>query len=104
MLLENVPGLRRSERRQTKKAVVLLVETGGETLWQEATSVDISQYGTRIESKGSLQPGQILELVQPESPRTPLRCMVVWSADVGSDGKAEAGLEFLQPSSQAFDS
>lgn len=104
MLLENARGIRRAERRQTKKAVVLLVEADGETICQEATSVDISEYGTRIESKGLLQPGQVLQLVQPEGPATPLRCMVVWSAEVGSDGKGEAGLEFLQPTLKVFES
>jgi PilZ domain len=88
---------RRSERRPLRKAVVLLVEGDEETTSRDATTVDVSQHGARIESCAELRPGQVLHLIRPENPTDTVRCLVVWTADVSADANAEAGLEFLQP-------
>jgi PilZ domain len=79
-----------------RKAVILLVESGEETTSHEATTADISLHGVRVHAHAELTPGQVIHLVQPEDPTDTLRCLVVWTADVSSDGEGEAGLEFLQ--------
>ncbi|MCL5671361.1 MAG: PilZ domain-containing protein [Acidobacteria bacterium] len=75
---------------------MLLVESGEETTPHDALTVNVSDYGIRVEAHAPLTPGQVLYLVLPGDPTGPLRCLVVWSADVTSDGKSEAGLEFLR--------
>ena len=75
---------------------MLLVESGEETRPHDALTVNISDCGVKVEAHAPLTPGQVLHLVLPEDPTGPLHCLVIWSADVSSDGKSEAGLEFLR--------
>lgn len=86
---------RRSERRVVRKAIVLVVETDGPETLHEGTTLDISDFGARVESEATLKPGQTLTLLQPEDPAAAFRCLVVWSGNVGSDGQGQMGLEFL---------
>lgn len=88
-----MPGIRRSPRVPARRAVLLLVEAeqcGARTL-------DVSQHGVRLESQTLLKPGQVLELLPTETSGGPIRCVVVWAGDVGSDREGEAGLNFLTP-------
>jgi hypothetical protein len=87
---------RRSERKPLRKAVVLVVEMGEEPVNFDASTIDICEYGTRIQTTADLKAGQVLHLVRPENPDEPVRCLVVWTADVTSDKRGEAGLEFLK--------
>jgi len=59
--------------------------------------VDISSDGAKVEARTPLKPGQTLNLVHPEDPSSTLRCFVVWTGDVATDGDGRAGLEFLDP-------
>jgi PilZ domain len=86
---------RRSERRPVRKAIVLMVESDDPEICHEGTTVDMSEHGARIEAEAALTPGQTLNLIQPDDPSHALRCMVVWSGDVSSDGQDQFGLEFL---------
>jgi hypothetical protein len=86
---------RRSERKPIRKAVVLVVESDGPDTLYEGTTVDLSEFGARVETESPLAPGQTITLLQPEDPPTAYRCMVVWSGDVASDGQGQVGLEFL---------
>jgi hypothetical protein len=88
-----MPGIRRSARVPARKAVLLIVESeqcGARTL-------DVSQHGVRVECQTLLKPGQVLELLPSENSGGPIRCVVVWAGDVGSDREGEAGLNFLTP-------
>lgn len=76
---------------------MLLVESGEETTSHDGTTLDLSPHGARVHAHARLTPGQVLQLIQPDNPADTLRCLVVWTADVSSDGTGEAGLEFLQP-------
>jgi len=95
---------RRSERKPIQKAVVLLVESEDRQFEQEVTTVDMSDHGMRVQGKFGLTPGQVLHLMQSEDPADVLRCVVVWASDIASDGKGEAGLEFLQTFTATLDS
>lgn len=86
---------RRSERKQVRKAIVLMVESDDPEIRHEGTTVDMSEHGARVEAEAALTPGQTLNLIQPDDPAHALRCMVVWSGDVSSDGHDQFGLEFL---------
>ena len=83
---------------------MLLVESEDGQFGQQATTVDMSDHGMRVQGKFGLTPGQVLHLMQSEDPADALRCVVVWASDIASDGKGEAGLEFLEKFSTTLDS
>lgn len=87
---------RRSERKRIRKTVVLVVEMGEETATFDAATMDVSKHGVRVQANGKLKPGQVLHLMQPDNPDELVSCLVVWTSDVSSDKKGEAGLEFLR--------
>jgi PilZ domain-containing protein len=89
--------LRRSGRRHVRKAVILLIEAEGDKRAHGAQTVDLSECGLRVRADISLNPGQVLELVPPEGSDYAVRCLVVWTGEVGSDKEGEAGLDFLGP-------
>jgi PilZ domain len=95
---------RRSERKPLRKAVVLVVEMGEESTSYDARTLDVSEEGARIQVNAELKPGQVLHLVRPENPDETVTCLVVWTADVSSDKKGEAGLEFLKSNSAPLES
>jgi PilZ domain len=84
-------------RKPVRKAIVLMVESDGPEVRHEGTTVDMSEHGARVEAEAALAPGQTLSLIQADDPVHVLRCLVVWSGDVSSDGHGQAGLEFLDP-------
>ncbi len=88
---------RRTERKPATKAILLVVESEESGVHHDGTMADISSDGARVEARTPLKPGQTLSLVQPDDPSRALRCLVVWSGDVGTDGDGQAGLEFLDP-------
>jgi PilZ domain len=92
---------RRSERKPVRRAIVLMVESEDRETFHKGTTIDMSEFGARVESETGLTPGQTLTLFQPDDPAGPLRCTVVWSGDVSSDGRDQMGLEFLGPHSTA---
>jgi PilZ domain len=72
----------------------------------DAMLLDLSPFGARIHSSGSMQPGQIVMLIESTGERRCLRCEVRW---VGKEGRLHrnAGLQFLEvaeDSPQAADS
>ncbi|PYV11576.1 MAG: hypothetical protein DMG23_03930 [Acidobacteria bacterium] len=95
---ESFPVSRRSERVPTQIAIILIVETEGERLENETSTVDFSQHGVRIQvSSSGLTPGQIVEVIPTQDPSYSVRSRVVWVGPTGSDQKDQAGLEFLSP-------
>lgn len=94
---------RRSERKPARKVILLVVESEESEVHHEGTTVDISSDGARVEACAPLTPGQTLSLIQPDDPSRPLRCLVVWAGDVGTDGDGQAGLEFLDPPATNFE-
>ena len=92
---------RRSERKPVRRAIVLMVESEDRETLHKGTTIDMSEFGARVEAGTGLAPGQTLTLFQPDDPAGALRCMVVWSGDVSSDGHDQMGLEFLGSPSAA---
>jgi PilZ domain len=88
---------RRSERKPARKAIVLIVDEDSREARHAGITVDISEHGARVEAEAALTPGQTLNLIQPDDPARFLRCMVVWTGSVSSDGHDQLGLEFLDP-------
>ena len=72
-----------------------MVESESPQVPHEGTTVDLSEHGARIVAEAPLTPGQTLSLIQPDDPERALKCMVVWTGDVSSDGHDQTGLEFL---------
>lgn len=94
---DSFPITRRSERRPVRIAVLLLLESGGEQVEQEASTVDLSQHGLRVQAKLVLTPGQLVQIIPNEGPEYALLSRVVWVGPTSSDRGGEAGLEFLNP-------
>ncbi len=94
---------RRSERKPIRKAVVLLIEADEPENQSEGKTAGMSVQGASVESEAALTPGQILSLIQPDDPTHALRCTVVWSGDVSTDGNEQIGLEFIESPSSALE-
>lgn len=86
---------RRSERKRVQISVTLLIE--GDEAEDRATSVDLSQYGLRLESDSTLAPGQAVGILLPTNPDCFIKARVVWVSKVDSAHVSQAGLEFLNP-------
>lgn len=93
----NYPVRRRSERKPVRKAIVLIVESDYPEVRHEGMTIDMSEHGARVKVEAVLTAGQTVSLIQPDDPTHALRCFVVWSGEVSSDGQEQAGLEFLGP-------
>jgi hypothetical protein len=88
---------RRSERRQLRLALVLLMDNEEGEVRNEGYTIDISQHGCRIEGAATLCQGQLVRLLPWESPDGAVAGRVVWVGDPASNLAGEAGIEFLQP-------
>lgn len=97
MALEPQTDKRRSARRQVRLAVILLVDSEGKSIESEASTVDLSEYGVRVEAGIQLTQGQIVEVITNEGPEFAVRGRVIWTGAVGSEQEGQAGLEFLRP-------
>lgn len=89
------PVPRRSERHPFKMAVILVIE--GEEVDQSAFTVDLSQYGLRLQTAASLAPGQPVGLLPDDRSGGVIGARVVWVGKVETDQAGQAGLEFLRP-------
>ena len=87
---------RRCDRKTTKMAVIMFVETEQKQEECEAVALDVSTLGARIEAGISLTPGQVVEVV-PGDGADPVAGRVVWVGKPASEVEGQAGLEFLDP-------
>ncbi len=94
---DSFPITRRSERKPVRIAVLLLVDSESEQVEQEASTLDLSQHGLRVQSKVMLCPGQLVQIIPNEGPEYAVLSRVVWVGPASSDQGGEAGLEFLNP-------
>lgn len=92
---------RSSERKPIRKAVLLIIESDEPEEQFEGIPGDMPDDAPGVESGSALTAGQILNLVQPDDPSHALRCTVVWSGDISTDGNDQLGLEFLDSLSSA---
>jgi len=89
------PFPRRSERHPFKMAVILVIE--GEEVDQLSLTVDLSQYGLRLQTAASVAPGQQVGLLPDDRSGGVIGARVVWVGKVETDQAGQAGLEFLSP-------
>ena len=83
---------RRSERMLVEHRVALVTTPGAMPKNHEAIMIDVSDHGTRIQTRVGLKPGQPVELVTDQTGPTPahiMRSEVVWM----SKPRGEAGLQ-----------
>jgi len=76
-------------------AVILVIER--EETDQSSLTVDISEYGLRLQTTASLAPGQPVGVVLGDRPEGVIDARVVWVGKLETDQAGEAGLEFLRP-------
>lgn len=87
---------RRCDRKTTKMAVIMFVETEQKREECEAVALDVSALGARVEAGISLTPGQVVEVI-PGDGADPVAGRVVWVGKPASEVEGQAGLEFLDP-------
>jgi hypothetical protein len=87
------PGKRRSERKQIRIAVNLVIE--GDEAEHVATSIDLSRHGVRLQCDASLVPGQLVGLLLDTDPECFVNARVVWVGKADSAQAGQAGFEFL---------
>ncbi len=84
----------RSERQPIRMAVALLSDSEEGETQGEASTVDLSRHGCRVEGDARLSHGQLIHVM-------PSNCAmmgrVVWVGQEAPDLAGEAGIEFLQP-------
>lgn len=88
---------RRSERQPIRMAVVLLSDSEEGGTRSEASTVDLSRHGCRVEGDARLRHGQLIHVIPSDSPGSAMMGRVVWVGEPASDLAGEAGIEFLQP-------
>jgi hypothetical protein len=76
-------------------AVILVIE--GEEVDQSSLTVDLSQYGLRLQTAASLAPGQQVGLLPDDRSGSVIGARVVWVGKVETDQAGQAGLEFMRP-------
>jgi hypothetical protein len=87
---------RRSPRRVAKMAIVVFAENEKEWEGCDASTLDVSAQGARIQASISLTPGQLVEVV-PADGSEPVAGRVVWVGKPASELEGQAGLEFFEP-------
>ena len=86
---------RRSKRKPVKMAVVLFIER--EDVDQSSLTLDLSEYGLRLQTAASLAPGQPVGVLLGDRSEGVIDARVVWVGKVETDQPGQAGLEFLRP-------
>jgi hypothetical protein len=91
-----MPILDRDTRREKRVLFTMHapVTTDSGERFEESSTTDISALGVRLQLRGQIVPGQIVDVYL--NPR-PERCRVVWTWPVGTDHELIAGLEFIRP-------
>ena len=93
----NRKDARRSNRALSELQMMLILHREGKEIGFTVWAIDISRSGVRIKLKGSLVPGQTVQLLPAEDSRNAYPCRVVWSNSPRAPRLSEAGLEFKTP-------
>ena len=75
--------------------VILVIE--GEEVDQPSLTMDLSQYGLRLQTAAALAPGQHVGLLPNDRSEGLIGAQVVWVGKVETDQAGQAGLEFVSP-------
>ncbi len=89
---------RRSPRARTNVQVTLIVQShDGRKIGQTVSTLDMSPFGVRVRSNGTLMPGHTVELIPTEGSWNSFPCRVVWTSPPGPELFSESGLEYKTP-------
>ncbi len=88
---------RRANRSPSEFQLIVIMRKDGKEIGHTGWTVDISQAGARIKFKGSLVPGQTVQILPDDDSRSAYPCRVVWSTPAQPERLSEAGLEFKTP-------
>jgi hypothetical protein len=89
------PAKRRSKRITTRIAVTLVLE--GNEAQQLSSAIELSQYGLRLQTDLTLEPGQRVGLLLGNARDYVIGARVVWLGKMDSAQSGHVGLEFLHP-------
>ena len=97
-----VPGAheerRRSPRAPTNVQVTLVVQShDARKIAQIVWTTDMSPFGVRVRSNGTLVPGHTIELIPTEGSWNSFPCRVVWTSPPGPELFSESDLEYKTP-------
>jgi hypothetical protein len=85
---------RRDKRVTFTTRTALGTVSGTEGLFEDASTIDLSESGVRLCICGQIMPGQVVELFLRKRPE---QCRVVWTSSTGASKELIAGLEFICP-------
>ena len=89
---------RRSPRAPTNVQVTLIVQShDGRKIGQIVWTLDMSPFGVRVRSNGTLMPGHTVELIPTQGSWNSFPCRVVWTSPPGPELFSESGLEYKTP-------
>ena len=89
---------RRSARAPTNAQVRLVLHSlDGRKIGQTVWTIDMSPFGVRVRSNGTLTPGHTVELIPTEGSWNSFPCRVVWTSPPGPELFSESGLEYKTP-------
>jgi hypothetical protein len=83
---------RRSHRVMFTMRAPVSTDSGGGSLIDDSTTIDISESGVRLRLRGQVLTGQIVEVFLNKHTE---RCRVVWT-NPGATNELIAGLEFIR--------
>lgn len=96
MSLTSPPVLRRSKRIHVQMPVDIVAEVQGAQVHHEATTLDFSTLGVRVQSSATLAPGERVQCVLEGTDRA-IPSQVIWAAPPSAQQTREMGLQFLTP-------
>ncbi|MDE3181024.1 MAG: PilZ domain-containing protein [Acidobacteriota bacterium] len=88
---------RRATRRETGKAIALVVDSGRGQISNQAFAVNLSELGARVRAQVHLEPGQRVTVIPLEGKAYAVPSRVIWVHPAGLSGGGEAGIAFLEP-------
>lgn len=86
---------RSSERRPIKMIAHLFAVADDEMYGAGATTLDLSETGSRVHTVLDLVPGELIEF-HPYGLGDAVLARVVWTESKGEEGRREVGLQFLR--------
>lgn len=90
---------RRAKRKESSKALALVVDSGRQQILNHAFAVDLSELGARVRTPVNLQPGQHVTVIPREGKEYAVASRVIWVNTGQGSGNGEAGLAFLEAQS-----
>ena len=72
----------------------LAVDSASGAIIENSSTFDISEAGVRLQLRGQIVPGQIVDVFLSKPPE---RCRVVWTTPASVSSELTAGLEFIRP-------